>query len=77
MWMLRAERERKPLTFRLRAGAVKTVGRAPRADFIINAATVSLTETISSLKNLSQIVRSDDEEKLADAIAKAVKTWTP
>ena len=27
--------------FRLRAGAVKTVGRAPRADFIVDAALVS------------------------------------
>ena len=29
------------LTFRLRSGAVKTVGRAPRADFIVNRALVS------------------------------------
>ncbi|MGB7220428.1 MAG: FHA domain-containing protein [Vicinamibacterales bacterium] len=29
------------LTFRLRAGAVKTLGRAPRADFIVNRALVS------------------------------------
>ncbi len=30
-----------PLTFRLRPGGVKTVGRAPRADFIVNRALVS------------------------------------
>jgi len=29
------------LTFRLREGAIKTVGRAPRADFIVNRALVS------------------------------------
>ena len=29
------------LTFRLRPGAVKTFGRAPRADFIVNRALVS------------------------------------
>src|SRR5262245_35674953 len=29
------------LTFRLQAGGVKTVGRAPRADFIVDAALVS------------------------------------
>jgi pSer/pThr/pTyr-binding forkhead associated (FHA) protein len=29
------------LTFRVRPGAVKTVGRAPRADFIVEAALVS------------------------------------
>ena len=29
------------LTFRIRSGAVKTAGRAPRADFIVNRALVS------------------------------------
>jgi pSer/pThr/pTyr-binding forkhead associated (FHA) protein len=42
MWILETEslkgRSRK---FRLRAGAIKTVGRAPRADFILDAALVS------------------------------------
>jgi len=37
MWMLRGNEA----TFRLRTGAVKTVGRAPRADFILDAALVS------------------------------------
>ena len=37
MWMLRGAEA----TFRLRSGAVKTVGRAPRADFILDAALVS------------------------------------
>ena len=39
MWILQSS---EPLaTFRLRTGAVKTVGRAPRADFIVDAALVS------------------------------------
>jgi pSer/pThr/pTyr-binding forkhead associated (FHA) protein len=39
MWILQnAETE---TTFRLRPGAVKTLGRAPRADFILDAALVS------------------------------------
>src|SRR5439155_25308362 len=39
MWILRsAETE---TTFRLRSGAVKTVGRAPRADFVVHAALFS------------------------------------
>jgi pSer/pThr/pTyr-binding forkhead associated (FHA) protein len=37
MWILQSEET----TFRLAAGAVKTVGRAPRADFIVDAALVS------------------------------------
>jgi pSer/pThr/pTyr-binding forkhead associated (FHA) protein len=39
MWILQnAETE---TTFRLGVGAVKTVGRAPRADFVVDAALVS------------------------------------
>jgi pSer/pThr/pTyr-binding forkhead associated (FHA) protein len=42
MWILqRAEPADSAETFRLRAGAVKTVGRAPRADFVVDAALVS------------------------------------
>lgn len=42
MWILRnASPDSDPLTFRLRAGGVKTVGRAPRADFVVDAALVS------------------------------------
>ena len=37
MWILKSD----DTTFRLRPGAVKTVGRAPRADFIVDAALVS------------------------------------
>src|SRR6187397_1726560 len=42
MWILKStEPDEGPLIFRLRAGAIKTVGRAPRADFIVDAALVS------------------------------------
>jgi pSer/pThr/pTyr-binding forkhead associated (FHA) protein len=37
MWILQSPET----TFRLPPGAVKTVGRAPRADFIVDAALVS------------------------------------
>jgi pSer/pThr/pTyr-binding forkhead associated (FHA) protein len=39
MWILRSSEP--DATFRLRPGAVKTVGRAPRADFVVDAALVS------------------------------------
>jgi pSer/pThr/pTyr-binding forkhead associated (FHA) protein len=42
MWILRTLTEGEPeKTFRLLPGAVKTVGRATGADFIVNAALVS------------------------------------
>src|SRR3954463_1314673 len=42
MWVLNtAPSESEPLTFRLRPGAIKTVGRAPRADFVVDVALVS------------------------------------
>ena len=57
MWILQsaAPSNTDPLTFRIRSGAVKTVGRAPRADFIVDAALVSrlhcrLTATNDSLE---------------------------
>ena len=37
MWILQSTEA----TFRLKSGAVKTVGRAPRADFILDVALVS------------------------------------
>jgi pSer/pThr/pTyr-binding forkhead associated (FHA) protein len=39
MWTLQSSEA--GATFRLRPGAVKTVGRAPRADFVVDAALVS------------------------------------
>jgi len=42
MWIFQgAHRKDNPVTFRLKAGAIKTVGRAPRADFVLDAALVS------------------------------------
>jgi pSer/pThr/pTyr-binding forkhead associated (FHA) protein len=37
MWILQSP----DTTFRLQTGAIKTVGRAPRADFVLDAALVS------------------------------------
>jgi len=41
MWILQSATDTDALTFRLRPGAIKTIGRAPRADFIVDAALVS------------------------------------
>ena len=41
MWILQNAKPEPALTFRLGPGAVKTVGRATRADFIVDAALVS------------------------------------
>ena len=42
MWILQGSGpETDLLTFRLSPGAAKTIGRAPRADFIVDAALVS------------------------------------
>ena len=42
MWILRSSgTEIEPLTFRLPAGSVKTIGRAQGADMIVDAALVS------------------------------------
>ena|SRR5687767_3210696 len=42
MWILQGSRkDANPWTFRVQAGGTKTVGRARRADFIVDAALVS------------------------------------
>jgi pSer/pThr/pTyr-binding forkhead associated (FHA) protein len=42
MWTLRwTQDQEEPLTFRLTAGSVKTIGRATRADFILDVPLVS------------------------------------
>ena len=42
MWLLRTgEDAEQPFTFRILPGNIKTVGRAPRADFVVDAALVS------------------------------------
>ena len=43
MWMLRSndEAEGGPYTFHMTSGRVRTLGRGPRADFVLDAALVS------------------------------------
>jgi hypothetical protein len=42
MWLINTAVEAEsPFTFRILPGAIKTIGRAPRADFIVEAALVS------------------------------------
>jgi pSer/pThr/pTyr-binding forkhead associated (FHA) protein len=42
VWMLRTEENaQQPFIFRIVPGNVKTLGRAPRADFVVDAALVS------------------------------------
>jgi pSer/pThr/pTyr-binding forkhead associated (FHA) protein len=41
MWILRGVDEAVPFVFRLRPGAIKTIGRTPGADLILDAALVS------------------------------------
>ena len=42
MWLINAGSESdSPITFRILPGSIKTIGRAPRADFIVDAALVS------------------------------------
>ena len=41
MWLLQALGSDEPVTFRVTSGATKTVGRAPRADFVLDAPLVS------------------------------------
>lgn len=42
MWVLRtADEADLPFTFRILPGSIKTIGRAPRADFVVDAALVS------------------------------------
>jgi pSer/pThr/pTyr-binding forkhead associated (FHA) protein len=42
MWVLRTdEKAELPFTFRILPGNIKTIGRAPRADFVVDAALVS------------------------------------
>jgi pSer/pThr/pTyr-binding forkhead associated (FHA) protein len=40
-WVLETVGEADPLTFRLRSGATRTIGRAPAADFILDRTLVS------------------------------------
>ena len=51
MWMLETvSGADEPLTFRLLPGAIKTLGRAPRVDFIVDAPLVSRIHCRFTLK---------------------------
>jgi pSer/pThr/pTyr-binding forkhead associated (FHA) protein len=54
MWILQSA----DATFRLRSGAVKTVGRAPRADFVLDVALVSRLHC--------RLTASDDQLEVVD-----------
>ena len=54
MWILQSSEA----TFRLTSGAIKTVGRAPRADFILDVALVSRVHC--------QLTASDDQLEVVD-----------
>ena len=42
MWILKSiDSDPDPVTFRVAPGSIKTLGRAPRADFVVDAALVS------------------------------------
>jgi pSer/pThr/pTyr-binding forkhead associated (FHA) protein len=42
MWVINTDQQvENPFTFRILPGAIKTIGRAPRADFRVDAALVS------------------------------------
>jgi pSer/pThr/pTyr-binding forkhead associated (FHA) protein len=43
VWVLKSVegRPRRPLTFRITRGSIRTIGRAPRADFVVDAPLVS------------------------------------
>lgn len=62
MWILRSAVDAEPaLTFRVPAGAVKTVGRAVRSDFILDAAMVSRIHCRLSVGDDGQLVVEDLE----------------
>jgi pSer/pThr/pTyr-binding forkhead associated (FHA) protein len=62
MWILRSAVDAEPaLTFRVPAGAVKTVGRAVRSDFILDAAMVSRIHCRLTVDDAGQLVVEDLE----------------
>ena len=58
MWVLNSvQSSSEPFTFRLPAGAIKTVGRASRADFIVDVALVSrLHCRLTAAENAIEVV---------------------
>ena len=60
MWILQSvEPAEAGLTFRLLPGTLKTMGRAPRADFVVDAALVSRVHCRFSLNEHDQLELED------------------
>jgi pSer/pThr/pTyr-binding forkhead associated (FHA) protein len=60
MWKLQSfEPEDAGLTFRLLPGTLKTMGRAPRADFVVDAALVSRVHCRFTLNETNELQLED------------------
>ena len=59
MWILESTDPDMPLLFRLIPGTLKTMGRAPRADFIVDAALVSRLHCRFTLDDLDRLKVED------------------
>jgi pSer/pThr/pTyr-binding forkhead associated (FHA) protein len=59
MWILRTNRDTDAVTFRLMPGTVKTLGRATRADFILDAALVSRVHCRFTVKESGELEVED------------------
>ena len=60
MWTLQSvEPPDAGLTFRLLPGTLKTVGRAPRADFVVDAALVSRVHCRLTLNDINELELED------------------
>jgi ABC transport system ATP-binding/permease protein len=55
MWILESTDPETPLLFRLVRGSLKTMGRAPRADFVVEAALVSRLHCRFTLDELDRL----------------------
>jgi hypothetical protein len=60
MWMLESTPGPDPLVFRLLPGSIKTVGRAPRADFVVDAPLVSRLHCRLTLQDNGVLVEDLD-----------------
>ena len=60
MWILQSvDPADAALTFRLLPGTLKTMGRAPRADFVVDAALVSRVHCRFTLKDTNELELED------------------
>jgi ABC transport system ATP-binding/permease protein len=60
MWTLQSiDPEDAGLTFRLLPGTLKTMGRAPRADFVVDAALVSRVHCRFTLNQINELQLED------------------